>query len=230
MSCGPHVARRRLLWAACTALLAAAPAWAHNCEGPPLLREATSQQIGEYVSGSGKRVLSFVGYSGAGYEDAAAMRAAAWQALQRHDPAHWLVNIGGTAVGIGEVYELAKAAGFVTLGIVSTRARDGGDALSPCVDQVFFVRDASWGGRMPGSTRLAPTSAALVAHSSEFVGIGGGEVARDELAAARAAGKPVHFVPADMNHRIARDKALAKGQSEPTDFRGAAHAAFAKTR
>ena len=90
------------------------------------------------------------------------------------------------------------------------------------------MRDASWGGRLPGSTRLAPTSAAIVANSREFVGIGGGEVARDELLAARAAGKPVRFVPADMNHRIARDKALAKGQSEPTDFRGAAHAAFAK--
>ena len=35
-------------------------------------------------------------------------------------------------------------------------ARDGGETLSPCVDQVFFVRDASWGGRLPGSTRLAP--------------------------------------------------------------------------
>jgi hypothetical protein len=207
---------RRRLGLALAALLAASPAWAQGCEGPPLQREATSQQIGEYVRASGKRVLSFVGYSGAGYEDAAAMRAAARQALQRHDPAQWLVNIGGTAVGIGEVYELAKAAGFVTLGIVSTRARDGGDALSPCVDQVFFVRDARWGGRMPGSTRLAPTSAALVAHSSEFVGIGGGEVARDELAAARAAGKPVHFAAADMNHRI-----------EPSDFRGAASALFA---
>ena len=30
-----------------------------------------------------------------------------------------------------------------------------------------------------------------------------------------------------MDHRVARDKAQAKGQPEPTDFRGAAHAAFA---
>jgi hypothetical protein len=40
----------------------------------------------------------------------------------------------------------------------------------------------------------------------------------------------VRFVPADMNHRIAREQAQAKGQAEPTDFRGAAHTDFAKTR
>ena len=212
------------------ALLAALPPWALACNAAPAVREATSQQIRAFVRAKGMDVLSFVGYSGAGYEDLPAMRAAAEQALAGRDPAKTMVNIGGTAVGIGEVYELAKARGFVTLGIVSTLARDSGETLSPCVDQVFFVRDASWGGRLPGSTRLAPTSAAIVANSREFVAIGGGEIARDELRAARAAGKPVHFVPADMNHRIARDKALAKGQSEPTDFRGAAHAAFAKTR
>ena len=37
-------------------------------------------------------------------------------------------------------------------------AREGGEALSPCVDQVFFVRDATWGGRLPGSKRLAAIS------------------------------------------------------------------------
>ncbi len=217
---------RRLLLAC--ALLAVAPAWALDCQGTPATREATSQQIGAFVRASGKQVLTFMGYSGAGYEDMAAMRAAAEQALARHNPAKTMVNIGATRVGIGEVYELAKARGFVTLGIVSTLARDAGEPLSPCVDQVFFVRDSSWGGRLPGATRLAPTSAAIVAQSREFVGIGGGEVARDELRAARAAGKPVHFVPADMNHRVARDKARAKGQSEPTDFRGAADTLFSK--
>jgi hypothetical protein len=221
----PTCPRRRLLlgWA----LLFAAPAWAMDCQGTPATREATSQQIGAFVRASGKQLLTFTGYSGAGYEDAAAMQAAAEQVLARHDPAQTLVNIGGTAVGIGEVYALAKARGFITLGIVSTLARDAGEPLSPCVDQVFFVRDTSWGGRLPGSTRLAPTSAAIVGNSHEFVGIGGGEVARDELRAARAAGKPVHFVPADMNHRIAIGKALAKGQRPPSDFRGAAHAVFA---
>lgn len=217
----PGITRRRLLWWGC-----ALPSGALACNAAPFAREATSKEIRAFVRAKGMDVLTFVGYSGAGYQDPAAMLGAAEQALARHDPAKTMVSIGGTASGIGAVYQLAKARGFVTLGIVSTLARDGGETLSPCVDQVFFVRDASWGGRLPGSARLAPTSAAIVANSREFVGIGGGEVARDELRAALAAGKPVQFVPADMNHQIARDKAQAKGQAEPTDFRGAAHALF----
>ena len=221
--------RARLLASALVtgaAWLQAAPAPAQSCHGTPQAREATAQQIRAYVRSKGAQVLSFVGYSGAGYEDPAAMREAAERVLAGHDPARTLVNIGGTAVGIGEVYALAKARGFATMGIVSTLARDGGEPLSPCVDQVFFVHDRSWGGRLPGSTRLSPTSAAIVANSHAVVGIGGGEVARDEMLGARAAGLPVRYVPADMNHRIARDKARAKGLPEPTDFHGAAHAAL----
>jgi hypothetical protein len=210
------------------AMLAVAPASAQVCANAPQQREASAQQIQDFARSQGKRVLSFVGYSGAEYQDPAAMRAAAEQVLSQHDPARTLVNIGGTAVGIGAVYELAKRRGFGTMGIVSTLARDGGETLSPCVDWVFFVRDSSWGGQLPGSTRLSPTSAAIVANSDEIVAIGGGEIARDELRGARQAGKVVTFVAADMNHRIARDKALAKGQSAPTDFGGAAAAEFAR--
>jgi len=210
------------------ALLAVAPASAQVCANAPQQQEASAQQIQDFVRSQGKRVITFVGYSGAEYQDPAAMRAAAEQALSQHDPARTLVNIGGTAVGIGEVYELAKRRGFGTMGIVSTLARDSGDALSPCVDWVFFVRDDSWGGLLPGSTQLSPTSAAIVANSHEMVAIGGGEIARDELRGARRAGKLVSYFPADMSHRIAIDKAAAKGQSAPTDFRGAVDADFAR--
>ena len=208
---------------------AAAPAAAGGCTAAPIVREASSAEIRDFVRAQGKTVLTFVGYSSAGYEDEAAMRARAEQVLAEHDPAKTMINIGATAVGIGAVYELAKQRGFRTLGIVSSLARDGGETLSQCVDLVFFVRDTSWGGRLPGSKTLAPTSAAIVANSRSIVGIGGGDIAADEMRAARAAGKPVRFFAADMNHGIARDKAKAKGQPEPTDFRGAAHAAFAKT-
>lgn len=84
------------------------------------------------------------------------------------------------------------------------------------------------GGRLPGSTQLSPTSAAIVANSHEIVAIGGGEIARDELRAARRAGKRLSYFPADMNHRIAIDKAAASGQSAPTDFGGAVDADFAR--
>lgn len=209
-------------------MLALAPSLASACSNTPVLREASASQIHDFVRSKGLRVLTFVGYSGADYEDPAAMRAVAEQVLAMHDPATTLVNIGGTAVGIGAVYELAKRRGFATMGIVSTLARDSGETLSRCVDWVFFVRDGSWGGRLAGSTQLAPTSAAIVANSHEIVAIGGGEVARDELRGARQSGKVLSFFPADMDHRIARDKALTKGQNAPTDFRGAVDADFAR--
>jgi hypothetical protein len=95
---------------------------------------------------------------------------------------------------------------------------------------VFYVKDASWGGLVPGTTTLAPTSEAMVAVSQVLIAIGGGDVARDELLAARRLGKRVSFVPADMNHRLALDKAASKGEPAPTDFRGSAHAAFLPAR
>ena len=193
----------------------------------PAVREATLQDVRSFARAKGMKILTFAGYSGAGYEDPAAMLGAADRVLEGYDPARTLVNIGATAEGIGAVYEVARRRGFVTIGIVSTLARDEQVPLSPSVDYVFYVRDATWGGRVPGSTRLAPTSAAIVGSSSAIVGIGGGEIARDEMLAARRAGKAVTFIPADMNHQLARDKAARKDAPEPTDFRGAAHAAFA---
>lgn len=207
--------------------LTVAPGAPDVCEGPVEMREASLASIEDFVRGQHRTVLTVSGYSGAGYEDADAMLAGASRILDGQDPARTAINIGATAVGIGVVYELAKRKGFTTLGIVSTLARDEQVELSSCVDHVFYVHDDAWGGRIPGSDRLSATSAAIVAISSSFVAIGGGDIARDEMLAARRAGKPVTFIPADMNHEIAREKARKKGEAEPTDFRGSAHAALA---
>lgn len=211
-------------------MAAAGPAAAQACSGTPAVQQADPATVRDLVRADGRQVLTFAGYSGAGYEDEAAMLALADRALRAHDPARVLVNAGGTAEGIGAVYALARQRGFATLGIVSTLARDEGVALSPCVDRVFFVPDSSWGGLQPAAggqpAALSPTSQAMVAASTWLVGIGGGDVARDELLAARALGKPVQFHPADMHHATAIDKARRKGQAAPTDFRGTAHVAL----
>ena len=132
------------------------------------------------------------------------------------------INAGATAEGIGLVYELARARGFTTMGIVSSLAQREGVAFSPCAQTVFVVADDSWGGLRADGSGLSPTSAAMVAASNAMVGIGGGAIAGDELTAARRAGLPVSFHAADMNHERARQKARRKGQPEPRSFSGAA--------
>ena len=197
-----------------------------GCELLMTTRVASPEEIRAFFESKKMRVLTFLGYSGAEYEDKTAMLAQAAQILDKFDPETTIVNIGATAQGVGAVYEAAKRKGFLTAGIVSTQAKEGGVALSPCVDVVFFVKDDGWGGFIAGTERLSPTSQAIVENSDVIIAIGGGDVARDELRAARQSGKHVQFIPADMNHQIARDKALKKGQPAPTDFRGAAASAF----
>jgi hypothetical protein len=192
----------------------------------PAAKVATLDDIRTFFRAQQKIVLTFEGYSGAGYEDTASMRNDAERILSEFDPARTIVNIGATPDGIGAVYEIAKRKGFATTGIVSSQARQSKMKLSPHVDQVFYVEDPGWGGFLKGTQELSPTSKAIVAISDIMVGIGGGEVARDELVAAKLSGKQVRFIPADMNHQKARESARKKNLAEPTDFRGAANEAF----
>lgn len=196
------------------------------CDGPHEVREATLASIKEFIHSKQMTVLTFAGYSGARYENPAAMMEHASQVLDAQDPQKTLINIGATEEGIGAVYEIAKRKGFTTMGIVSTLARYERVRLSKCVDYVFYVKDSTWGGQIPGAGHLSPTSTSIVETSASFIAIGGGDVARDEMLAARQMGKHVIFIPADMNHKIARETAQKKGQVEPTDFHGSAHCAF----
>ena len=52
--------------------------------------------------------------------------------------------------------------------------------------------------------------------------------ARDEMTAARRAGKPIEFHAADMNHKIALERAKKRGEPAPTNFSGSAAAVFGK--
>lgn len=211
-----------------TSCLVVATDAASACDGPREVREVTIASIKAFIHSKRMTVLTFAGYSGAEYEDPSAIIEQASRVLDGQDPKKILINIGATEEGIGAVYEIAKRKGFTTMGIVSTQALDERVTLSRCVDYVFYVKDNSWGGLVSGTTRLSPTSAAIVETSTSFIAIGGGDVARDEMLAARKAGKPVTFFPADMNHKIAREKAQKKGQAEPTDFRGSVHCALAE--
>ncbi len=184
------------------------------------------KDIKAFFDSENRKVLTFVGYSGAGYEDEASMLGHAERILAEFDPAKTIINAGATPDGIGAVYKLAKQKGFMTIGIVSIQAKQYNAELSPYVDHVFYVEDSSWGGFIEKTEQLSPTSEAMVGNSDVIIGIGGGEVARDEMIVAKRMGKEVRFIPADMNHQKAIEKAQKKGLPVPTDFSGAADVVF----
>jgi len=187
---------------------------------------STAGDIKAFFQKKQKTVLTFVGYSGAGYEDEASMLKQAERILEEFDPAKTIVNIGATPEGIGAIYAMAKRNGFPTTGIVSSQATRYNVKLSPHVDHVFYVEDSTWGGFLAGIGDLSPTSKAMVENSDIIIGIGGGEVARDELVTAKRLGKKVRFIRGDMNHQKARESARKKKLPDPTDFRGAANGVF----
>ena len=208
-------------------LLWSAPAAAEPCK-PAIVKETTPAEIRAFFDSRGMQTLTFMGFSGAEYEQPASMLALAGQTLDKYTPQKTIVLIGATREGIGAVYDLAKSKGFTTAGIVSSQAKANNVPFSPCVDHVFVVEDATWGGVDPKTKRLSPTSAAVVENSDVMVAFGGGDIARDELTAARRAGKPVEFHAADMNHKIALERAKQRGEPAPADFSGSAAAVFAK--
>lgn len=189
-------------------------------------RGVAPSEVKRYFAERGRTVLTFIGFSGAGYEDQQQMLRDARSVLSVHSPRKTVVNIGATSVGIGAVYDLAKQMGFETTGIVSTQALKYEAEISPHVDRVFYVTDETWGGFVGDTERLAPTSQAMVECSDVLVAIGGGAVGRDELIAAQRMNKTVRFFPAEMNHKAALAKAKSKGLPAPTEFRGDAFRVF----
>lgn len=189
-----------------------------------VVEAADASSAVEAIRESGKKVITFCGFSGTGYEDPAKVERALREQLTRFEPQTTTICAGATADGIGIVYPLATRKGFRTIGIVSSRAEAEGAVLSKDVEVVYVVKDDAWGGRQ--GALLSPTSQAMVAACDEMIGIGGGAIARDELEEARGQGKRVTFIPADMNHALAVEKARKAGEPPPEDFRGEAHALF----
>jgi hypothetical protein len=181
----------------------------------------TAEAVIAFFLSQRKTVLTFYGYSGMGYEDEKGMLEIARKVLSRYSPDTTLVNIGVTSVGIGAIYPLAKSMGFTTAGIVTSLALEhpaGVAGISEAVDHICFVADKQWGGNLPDSDELSPTSKAMVECSDILVGIGGGGISEAEMLAGKAQGKPVYFYPADKNHAYAISYAKRMGLPPPESF------------
>ena len=187
----------------------------------------TPEQAHAFFIFQRKTVLTLFGFS-ARYEDEEAMLRKVREILLGYSYETTLVNIGATTGGIGRAYPLAKSLGFTTTGVVSTLALDSVDQISEAVDHICFIADKQWGGKLPDSKYLSPTSKAMVTCSDIFIGIGGGEVSRDELIAGKEQGKPVHFYPAEVKHEWAIWNAEKRGMPKPKSFWGEAYEVFGK--
>lgn len=152
--------------------------------------------------------------------------------MSRRDAASLVVHAGtllrdGGLDGIAEVYAVARELGIETTGIHPSVAWRFAHThrVSPFCDHVFFVEDLTWGGLLPASGFPSPCLEMHLSVSDEMIMIGGGKHAADELRAFIASGKPVCFVPADMNHAVTRGWSTNAGITID-DFRGAAHEAW----
>jgi len=181
----------------------------------------TTDEVIMFFKSLEKTVLTFYGYSGMGYEDEKAMLEIARKVLSECPSETTLVNIGVTSVGIGAIYPLAKSMGFSTAGIVTSLALEhpsGIAGISEAVDHICFVKDNQWGGKLPNSNELSPTSRAMADCSDILVGIGGGGISDAEMLSGKAQGKPVYFYPADKNHAYAISYAKRMGLPPPESF------------
>jgi hypothetical protein len=182
----------------------------------------TPDEAISFFKGYGKTVLTFFGYS-MKYEDEEMIFKIVRDMLSKHSSETTLVNYGATTGGLGAMYPLAKKMGFVTTGIVSTLALEYPDGISDAVDHVCFIADKQWGGNLPNSNELSPTSKAMVACSNILVAIGGNEISRDELLAGKESGKPIQYFPAEMDHAAAIQRAKRMGLPPPGSFWGSVH-------
>jgi len=173
-----------------------------------------------FIRSRGKQVLTFLGYSGSGYEDEMGMLKIARGVLVGFEPGRTLVNMGVTSVGVGAIYSLAKSMKFETSGVVTTVALEYPEDVSNSVDHICFIKDKQWGGYLPGSGELSPTSRAMVDCSDILVAIGGNEVTRDELMEGRKLGTLIRYFPAEMNHEAALRRARHRGLPPPESFFG----------
>ena len=187
----------------------------------------TLEEAIAFFQRQGKTILTFFGYS-VKYNDEEGMFKIVQDVLSHYLPEKTLVNIGATKGGMGTAYPLIKSLGFVTSGIVSTEALAYPENISDAVDYVCFIEDKQWGGKLPNSNELSPTSKAMVACSDILVAIGGNDIARDELLEGKTQGKPIQYFPAEMNHDAALRRAKYLGIPLSESFMGSVHDVFGK--
>lgn len=195
-------------------LVALRDAWLENND-PDLRSPSEVKRFFDRQRALGKKVVTYAGYSGAGYEHRDEVRAKIKKELLEilQDNPKLIVNAGATPDGIGEiVYGVAaelKQEGYAveTAGVVSKNALEYHRHF-PQVDYTHVIDDEKWGGSVLGDVTLTPTSQAMVEASDILILHGGGDVSGQECVGALYRGIPCLFRSAEMNHASAAKKGI----------------------
>lgn len=160
----------------------------------------SGEAVIELVKKLGKKVYTLFGFSYLGYEDNNAMLKAVEEDLKKLNPLEVIISIGATSEGIGQAYEIARRMGFETIGIVSMRALSYSGHFSKFVDKIYIINDKNWGGFLPGSSELTPTTKAFVETSEKIFAYGGGHNSVVAVREALKLNKEVEFKAFDFKH------------------------------
>jgi hypothetical protein len=210
----------------------------------------TPEEVIQSFKRTGKKVMTFGGFSGLGYENPTQVERHFKRIIAQLNPDEWIINIGVTPDGIGAGYKWTKELdasigmilkyakqlkerGFETRGIVSSKALanladitklDFADNLT-VYEYIRKYVDAFHivSDKTWGGMVdgvLSPTSTAMAQVSTVMYAIGGGAVTRDEWREGMRLGKDVRYVRAEANHAKVTAKAIKSGKPIPTSFYG----------
>lgn len=174
-----------------------------------------------------KKVHTIFGFSDLEYEHKDVVLKQIRIDLEKLDPKTTIINIGATEDGVGAAYKIAKDLGFETTGIVSMQALSYSGQFSKFVDSIYILSDGLWGGFIPGTRKLTPTTQAFISVSDSIAFYGGN---LNSLATLKSAIKfkiPFSFYTADMNHKILDQKLKLSNQIAKT-YKGAAELFWSK--
>ena len=170
-------------------------------------KPVSPQAAVEQIKSSGKQVISLFGFADLGYDDYADLEQKVRAKLLTYNTENHLILIGATDVGIGKMYSIAKEMGFETKGIVSTKSLAYEGSFSPKVDEIYFIKDKTWGGYGEYG-ELTPTAITFMDASDEVHAFGGGDITAMALNEAIKRSMPVFFTdmkPANGTDTPARD-------------------------
>ncbi len=185
----------------------------------------SAESIIKQIKALEKKVFTLFGYSQLEYQDKNYVMDLIREELKTLDPKTTIINIGATEEGIGAAYEIAKEMGFMTIGVASTLALQYSGKFSKFVDRIYIANDPYWGGKVPGTERLAETTRIYLQVSDVISAYGGGENTAAILREGKKLGMDVRYKPALMNKAVMAK--LNKGKDpESFDLNGAAFYAW----